>query len=112
MTESRAVLDRAFETSDIIEVMSNPAGRRSIAMILELCMYEEDAMASNATAIAANVSKQEVALRIKNTVWNGGGKALWRRMEDEIELREDANETDDTDVDDDYDDLQNSLDDS
>jgi len=108
--KTRAVLDRDFTIGDLVEVMSKPAGRRTIAMVLELCMHEQDAMAGNATHLAANVAKQGIANQIKDMAWEGGGKSLWRRMEDEIEIREDAVENGEQENDDDYD-LAQSLDD-
>ncbi len=109
-TKTHAVLDREFTIEDIVKVMSTPEGRRTIAMVLELCMHEQDAMANNATHIAANVARQNVANEIKNMVWIGGGKRLWRRMEDEIEIREDEIERSGESEEDPEYDLEQSLD--
>lgn len=107
--KQRDELDREFESADLIEVMRTGSGRRFVALVLELCGYEESAMANNATHIASNVAKQEVAHTLKTICWVGGGKALWRKMEDEIELKIDAIESGETPADDDDYDFENSL---
>ena len=90
--KSKAAVLKEFTLADLSKIMSMSEGRRTIACILELCMHEQPAMAKNATELAANVARQEVAQQIKDLVWNGGGKNLWRKMEDEIELRTDLDE--------------------
>ena len=93
MTEAEQKSEELFEEfklSDIVAVMRTREGRRSMAAILELLMHEESALASNAARLSANAARQDVAYRIKNMIWIGGGKALWRTMEDEIELREES----------------------
>lgn len=103
---TKAVVDKDFEYSDIVAIMATGTGRRTIAAILQLCTYEESAMATNATAIASNVAKQEVAHTLKNWIWMGGGKQLWRKMEDEIEIRADDNADVQTEEDSDDDSLE------
>ena len=110
MTKKNDPIVKDFELTDIIQVMATPCGRRTIAAILELCMYEESAMATNATALAANVSRQEVAHQLKNWIWEAGGKKLWRIMEDITDLQGENNEEAIDDDEDDYD-LGSSLED-
>lgn len=76
----------AFKIADIVSVMQTREGRRTIAAILEICMHEQSAIATNSAALAANVARQDISHTLKNWVWTGGGKALWRTMEDEIEI--------------------------
>jgi len=86
---------KAFEIADIVKVMHTYEGRRTIAAILELLMHEVSAMAKNAAELSANVARQEVAHTLKDWVWSGGGKQLWRNMEDEIEVRAESEERSD-----------------
>lgn len=98
----REELEREFMVADLVIVMAQPEGRKTIAMILELCLYESSAFAKNATEIAANVAKQEIAHKLKDMAWEAGGKSLWRRMEDEVEARiETVNDAEEDALDDD-----------